>query len=120
MTKLYVPREHRAGERRVAASPETTKKLVQSGLEVAIERGAGDEAGFVDAAFAGAGATIDASGAGLADADLVFRVAPPEPTDVDRLKPGAWLFALLDPYRNRELLERIAARGVVAFAMVQS
>ena len=63
MTKLFVPKEIRAGERRVAASPESVKKLIKAGLEVAIESGAGREAGFSDEAYTSAGATVVASAA---------------------------------------------------------
>jgi NAD(P) transhydrogenase subunit alpha len=117
MTTLFVPREIRTGERRVAASPETVKKLTQSGLEVTIEAGAGDAAGFVDAAYAAAGAKIVDAAAGWRGADVVFKVAAPTDEEVSLVKSGSWLFALLDPYRNVELGRRLAERGAIVFAM---
>jgi NAD(P) transhydrogenase subunit alpha len=117
MTTLFVPRESRAGERRVAASPETVKKLVQSGLDVRIERGAGDEAGFMGSAYEAAGARLVDSPDGYATADLIFKVAPPTAEETERIRSGVYFFALLDPFRNLDLARRLAARGVVAFAM---
>ena len=117
MTTLFVPREIRVGERRVAATPESAKKLVQAGLEVAIERGAGHEAGFPDAAFSAAGARLVDAATAWSSADILFKVAPPTPEEAELPRSGAYLFALLDPHRNGELVERLAARGVVLFAM---
>jgi H+-translocating NAD(P) transhydrogenase subunit alpha len=118
MTRLFVPKEIRAGERRVAASPESVKKLVAAGLEVAVESGAGRAAGFPDAAYRGAGATLVASASeGYPGADVVFKVAPPEPGEAEQLSAGTYLFSLLDPYRNGELLQTLVARRVTVFAM---
>lgn len=118
MTTLFVPKEIRAGERRVAASPETVKKLVQLGFEVAIEAGAGDDAGFPDALFESAGAKIVTDGpAAWRTADVVFKVAPPTGEEAARFKAGAMLFSLLDPYRNLDLVRSLADRKVTAFAM---
>jgi len=118
MTTLFVPKEVRAGERRVAASPETVKKLVQSGLDVAIEAGAGDAAGFTDAMFAAAGGKLVSDGAAAwRSADVVFKVAPPTDEEAGRFRAGAILMSLLDPYRNLDLVRRLAERQVTAFAM---
>ena len=92
MTTLWVPRETRAGERRVAASPEIAKKLAAAGFEVRVEKGAGEAAGFTDAAYAAAGATT-AESADWAGADVVLKVAPPTDEEAARLRSGAWLFA---------------------------
>ena len=117
MTTLFVPKECRAGERRVAASPEVAKKLVQSGFDVRVERGAGDEAGFPGAAFESAGARLVDSPDGYATADLILKVAPPTAEEGERIKSGVYLVALLDPYRPLALVRRLAARGVITFAM---
>ncbi len=118
MTRLFVPKEIRAGERRVAASPESVKKLVAAGLEVVVEAGAGRGAGFTDEAYRTAGATLAASAAaGFQGADIVFKVAPPEKSEAEQLSAGTYLFSLLDPYRNTELVQTLVARKVTVFAM---
>ncbi len=118
MTRLFVPKEIRAGERRVAASPESVKKLILAGLEVVVEAGAGRGAGFTDEAYRGAGATLAGSAAeGFQGADIVFKVAPPEMREAEQLSPGTFLFSLLDPYRNTELVQALVARKVTVFAM---
>ena len=118
MTRLFVPKEIRAGERRVAASPESDKKLVAAGLEVVVEAGAGRGAGFTDEAYRTAGATLAASAAeGFQGADIVFKVAPPEMSEAEQLSPGTYLFSLLDPYRNTDLVQTLVARKVTVFAM---
>ncbi len=118
MTRLFVPKEIRAGERRVAASPESVKKLVAAGLEVSVESGAGRGAGFTDEAYRTAGATLAASATeGFATADVVFKVAPPEQGEAEKLRAGTFLFSLLDPYRNTELVQELTARKVTVFAM---
>ena len=118
MTRLFVPKEIRAGERRVAASPESVKKLILAGLEVVVEAGAGRGAGFTDEAYRGAGATMAGSAAeGFEGADIVFKVAPPEMREAEQLSPGSFLFSLLDPYRNTDLVQALVARKVTVFAM---
>ncbi|MBP9145303.1 MAG: Re/Si-specific NAD(P)(+) transhydrogenase subunit alpha [Thermoanaerobaculia bacterium] len=118
MTTVFVPKEIRAGERRVAASPESVKKLIKAGLEVAIESGAGRQAGFSDDAYTSSGATlVTTSAAGYQAADIVFKVAPPEKGEAEQLRAGTYLFSLLDPYRNTELVQTLVARKVTVFAM---
>ena len=122
--KVAVIRERRAHERRVAASPDTVKRMAAMGLAVVVERGAGEAAGFTDAAYAAVGATIAADPAtALADADIVLKVQPPinsGEAGVDELiclKPGAVLIGLLQPYRSRAEIEGYARAGITAFAM---
>jgi NAD(P) transhydrogenase subunit alpha len=118
MTMLFVPKEIRHGERRVAVTPETAKKLILAGLEVQIESHAGHGAGFSDAAYRAAGATLlSGPSEGFASADIVFKVAPPEMGEAQQLRAGSFLFSLLDPYRNPELVQLLVARRVTAFAM---
>jgi NAD(P) transhydrogenase subunit alpha len=121
--KLAIPKERRAGERRVAASPETVKKYKALGLDVAVETGAGEGASIPDQAFADAGATIapDAASA-VADADIVLKVQRPltaaEGTDeLGSIKRGALLVGMLGPYAARESLEAYAKAGVTAMTM---
>jgi NAD(P) transhydrogenase subunit alpha len=118
MPTLFVPRETRPGERRVAATPESIKKLVGAGLEVEVARGAGESAGFSDAAFEASGARIVAAvEPAWRAADVIFKVQAPSESEAELPKPGALLFALLDPYRNGALVARLAERRVDAFAM---
>jgi H+-translocating NAD(P) transhydrogenase subunit alpha len=124
--KVAIPKERREGERRVAASPETVKKLKALGLEVVVESGAGLGSSLPDAVFEAAGAAIAADAASaLNDADIVLKVQRPllsgEGSDgVDELallKKGALLFAILNPYNSRDHVKAYAAAGVNAFAM---
>ena len=122
--KVAVVKERRAHERRVAASPDTVKRMVEMGLEVATESGAGDGAAFSDAAFAAAGAVITADAAGaLHDADIVLKVQRPltdGASGVDELsciRPGAALIGLLQPMQYPADVEAYARAGVSAFAM---
>ena len=122
--KIAIPRERRAGENRVAASPETVKKLKALSLEVVVETGAGLGSNLPDRVYQDAGATIapDAASA-LADADIVLKVQRPllaGEGDLDELaliKRGALLFAILNPYNSRDHVAAYAAAGVNAFAM---
>lgn len=96
--KISVLRERRAGETRVAATPETVKKLVASGHSVTIESGAGTVAGFPDDSFTDAGATIAADASAAAKgADIVFKVRAPEADEISALPEGVALIALMDP-----------------------
>src|SRR5262245_49578121 len=116
MTKVLIPREARAGETRVAATPESVKRLKKAGVEVAIEQGAGLAAGFADAAYEAAGATV-AAGPSWGDADAVFTVGVPSQAGVAQLKSGALLIGMLAPYASAALAERLASGRVTALAM---
>ena len=96
--KISVLKERRAGETRVAATPETVRKLVGLGHTVTIESGAGTVAGFPDSAFTEAGAAIAAGPAAAAGADIVFKVRRPEPAEIASLPEGAALIALMEPF----------------------
>jgi H+-translocating NAD(P) transhydrogenase subunit alpha len=122
--KVAIIKERRAHERRVAASPDTVKRMVGMGLEVVAEGGAGGEACFTDAAFAAAGASIVADPAAvLRDADIVLKVQRPLMNgeggidELHSLKPGAVLIGLLQPAQNPGDLDAYARAGVAAFAM---
>jgi NAD(P) transhydrogenase subunit alpha len=122
--KLAIPTERRAGEARVAGTPDTVKRLKALGLDIVVESGAGAGTSIPDQAFAEAGATIapDAAAA-LGDADVVLKVQRPlngaegGPDEVAMMKRGALLIGILDPYRNRGQLDAYAAQGIAAFAM---
>jgi H+-translocating NAD(P) transhydrogenase subunit alpha len=112
--KLGVARETAAGERRVALVPESVKRLAAGGFDVAVERGAGEPASFPDSAYEDAGAAIadDAYAAGL-----VAKVRGPSADEAKRLRDGQVLIGFLQPLTDREGVERLAGRGVIAFAM---
>ena len=122
--KVAVVKERRAFEHRVAASPDTVKRMIGMGLQVVVESGAGEGAWFSDAAFAEAGASIAADEAtALADADIVLKVQRPligGEGGIDELalfKRGAVLIGLLQPAQNPAEAEAYAAAGIAAFAM---
>jgi NAD(P) transhydrogenase subunit alpha len=116
--RIAVIKERRPGETRVAATPETVKKLIGQGFTVSVETGAGEAASFPDAEFSAAGAEIAKSAAdALSSADVVFKVRPPLEDEVAQLKSGAILVSMLDAFNNRPVLDALAAKGVSAFAM---
>jgi len=112
---IGVPAEARARETRVAATPETVKKYVAQGHRVTIQSGAGVGASFQDEAFAAAGAEI-VDAATAFGADLVLKVQSPTDSELRRLKRGAVLIGMLDPF-NAENAQKLAAVGVTAFAL---
>ncbi len=112
--RIGVPKETVPGERRVALVPETVQRLVKSGNEVAVERGAGVEAAFVDSAYEQAGARLvdDAY-----DADLVVKVQRPSAEELERLRPGQILIAFLAPLIDPRYSAELARRGVTSLSM---
>jgi len=116
--KLAVPRETSPGETRVAATPESVKKLKGLGLDVVVETGAGHAAHIADADYVAAGASIapDAKTA-LADADIVLKVRGPQAAEAAHMKKGAVLAALLAPHTEKDAIRNLARQGVAAFAM---
>jgi proton-translocating NAD(P)+ transhydrogenase subunit alpha len=114
--KIGVPKERRNGERRVALVPDAVKRLLAKGLEVVVERGAGDASGYPDAEYEAAGAHL-AEGAGAWKADLVVKVERPTAAELDHLDSGRVLVAMLQHQSDRELVGELAKRGVTAFAM---
>jgi NAD(P) transhydrogenase subunit alpha len=115
--KIAILREGAAGERRVAATPETVKKFKGLGAELAVEAGAGEGASIVDAAFAEAGAAIGDRASVIAGADLLLGVQGPEPASLAGAKSGAWLVAGLNPFGERARIDAYAAAGLEALAM---
>jgi NAD(P) transhydrogenase subunit alpha len=116
MVQVFIPRERRQGENRVAATPDTVRRMVKQGLEVVIERGAGESAFFPDAEYEAAGARLS-DDAEWSTADAVLTVRPPEAAAVAALKPGAVLIGLLAPSQNLDLVRALAERGVTSLAM---
>src|ERR687885_1166384 len=112
--RLGVPKETAPGERRVALVPEAVGRLAGAGFEVVVERGAGEAAAFPDEALAEAGASLVES---ALEADAVVKVQKPSPEEVEALRDGSVLVAFLQPLTDPEGIERLGARGVIAFAM---
>ena len=115
-TTLGIPREIRLRERRVAIVPEVAKALVGKGFAVALESGAGRAAGFEDAAYVAAGASIVARD-GAWSADIVLKVAEPTLDEVPLLRMGATLVCHIFPARNAALVEALTAREATVVAM---
>lgn len=115
--RIGVPKETAPGERRVALVPESVKKLIQAGYEVAVEAGAGDEAGYGDTAFHDAGAAVQADRAALAgSADLLLKVGPPARDEVGWLRTGSIYLGSLMPLRNPAAVRALADRRITAFS----
>jgi NAD(P) transhydrogenase subunit alpha len=114
--KIAVPAETEAGEPRVAATPDTVKRLTGLGAEVSVEAGAGKSAGIPDNDFAAAGAKI-ANGASAKEADIVLKVRRPSKGELAGYKSGALVIGILDPYGNDAALAELAAAKVAAFSM---
>jgi len=118
MTTIAVTKERRAGETRVAATPETVKKLIGQGFSVVVEAGAGAGASFPDADYEAAGASLAKSvGEAIGQADILFKVRSPVDEEIAALKSGAIVAATLNPYVEKDALQALAAKGATAFAM---
>jgi NAD(P) transhydrogenase subunit alpha len=118
MAVIAVTKERKAGETRVAATPDTVKKLSAAGFSVVVEAGAGQAAAFPDAEYQAAGATIAKTAKdALAKADILFKVRAPEADEIKALKKGAWVAALLNPYQDKATVEALAKQGATALAM---
>ena len=116
--KIAVPAEVDPGEPRVAATPDTVKRLVALGAQVAVESGAGVTSGILDADYEAAGATVAPNAAdALNGADVVLKVRRPTEAELGSYKPGALVLAIMDPYGNDAALAAMARAGVSAFAM---
>jgi NAD(P) transhydrogenase subunit alpha len=121
--KVAIPKERRAYESRVAATPDSIKRMKPLGVTFVVESGAGTNAAIPDQAFADAGAEIVADGATLlGQADIVLKVGRPLAAseggdELAGMKSGAVLICQLDPYRNKEQVADFARRGITAFAM---
>jgi NAD(P) transhydrogenase subunit alpha len=110
---IGVLREARPGETRVAATPATVTQLLKLGYDVVVEAGAGEASSFPDRAYVEAGASIGP----VADADIVFGVNAPSTEQLDRVKSGATVVAILSPALDPELVEDLSKRPITALAM---
>jgi len=115
--KIAVLKERAGGEARVAASPETVKKFVALGAEVAVESGAGAGASIADADYSAAGASVGDAATTVKGADIVLGVQGPEAASLAGANPGAWIAAGLDPFGQRARIDDYAKAGYEALAM---
>lgn len=115
--QIGIPTEIRAGEARVAATPETVKKLAAGVHKLIVQSGAGEACSIADAQYEAAGATIVQSAADVfAQAEMVLKVRAPEESEIPMLRTGQVLVGLLQPH-NTENLQVLANSGITAFAM---
>ncbi len=115
--RIVVPRETAPGERRVALVPESCKKLIQIGYEIAIESGAGQPAGFPDHGYSEVKVTLRPDAASLlADGDICVKVTAPTAAEIERLRPGSIYIGSLMPLRNLDAVRGLLARKVTAFS----
>jgi len=124
MTTVFVPKEVHDGETRVAATPETVKRMIKRKIEVSVERGAGLLSDIVDSAYEEVGAKlVDGSADDWAAADIVLKVLPPEQHpklekhEVDLIKEGGFLFSFVFSVSDPELAQKLQERGVSCIAM---
>lgn len=112
--QIGIPTETVAGEHRVAATPETVKKLIGAGHNVVIERGAGVKAAYIDSAYEQVGATIQDDV--YQGSQLILKVRAPQSDEIQKLSANTTVVAMFDPYRNPDL-DQFASQNVSAFAL---
>lgn len=112
--QIGIPAETVVGENRVAATPETVKKLISAGHSVIIERSAGLKAAYIDSAYEQVGAKITDDA--YTGSQLILKVRAPKGEEIQKLNPNTAIVAMFDPYRNTEL-DQFAAQNVSAFAL---
>ncbi|MCU4363890.1 MULTISPECIES: Re/Si-specific NAD(P)(+) transhydrogenase subunit alpha [Acinetobacter] len=112
--QIGIPAETVVGENRVAATPETVKKLISAGHSVVIERGAGVKAAYIDSAYEQVGAKITDDA--YTGSQIVLKVRAPKGEEIQKLSANTTVVAMFDPYRNTEL-DQFAAQNVSAFAL---
>jgi len=115
--KIAVVRETAAGETRVAATPETVKKFIGLGADLAVETGAGESASISDADYEAAGATVAPLAKVLEGADIILAINGPDPASLNDAGAGTLLVGALDPARQRETIDGYASAGLEAMAM---
>jgi len=114
--RIGIPAETRAGETRVAATPETVKKMLATGHAVMVQQGAGAGASIPDAEYQAAGATLVSAAELYAQAEIVLKVKAPTEAELAQLPANSVLIGLLSPYQA-ELVAAYAKQGITAFAM---
>src|SRR3546814_2677105 len=115
--RIAVLKELASGETRVAATPETVKKFIALGAELAVEKGAGETASIADADYAAAGASVGSRAEGLKGANIILAIQGPDPAGLKGFADGAWLAAGLNPFGERGRVDAYAKLGLEALAM---
>ncbi|PTX59158.1 NAD(P) transhydrogenase subunit alpha [Melghirimyces profundicolus] len=116
--KIAVPKERTAGENRVALVPREAERLIRSGMRVWVESGAGSGADYADGAYREAGAEVVSEiGELYREAEVILKVRRPEPEEMEHMRKGAVLIALLDPMRHLSHVEELGERGLTSFSM---
>ncbi|MDG5748852.1 NAD(P) transhydrogenase subunit alpha [Qipengyuania sp. XHP0207] len=115
--RIAVLKERAPGESRVALTPETAKKFIALGAGVAVEEGAGLGASIADDDYAQAGAEVLPGPKAVENADIVMGVQAPDVAALEGAKPGAWVAATFDPFRERDRVDAYAKGGFEALAM---
>ena len=115
--KIYIVKETAIDEKRVALVPDVAKKFIKDGFEVFLEKDAGYLSKFTDEDFISVGVNIDNDQSDISDADVIFCVRIPEDNLINKIKSGACLIGLLNPYDNKEKLELLSKKGINAFSM---
>lgn len=113
---IGVPKERHKGEKRVALTPETVKKLATLGFTLYIEKGAGANAGFSDTDYRQAGAQITAKKI-ILGSDIIYKINPPSSAEIEDIKPGALLVSFIYPAHNKSLVEELNAKNISILAM---
>ena len=118
MASVFIPKETPEDERRVAATPDTIKKMVGKGLKVVVQAGAGAGAHISDDQYKDVGAEIEAErGKGLGNADIVLQINIPTEGDIDAMKEGASLISFLWAFEHLDLVKKLNERKISMFAM---
>ena len=116
--QISVPAETWQNERRVALIPDSVQRLTKAGFDIALQSGAGAEAGYSDADYEAAGATISNDRSSLlSSGDVVLRVRKPDLEEVSQLKEGALHISYLDPYTESDLVDALSSKGITAISM---
>lgn len=115
--KIAIGKETAQAEKRVAASPDSVRKLISLGADVFVETGAGVLSSYPDSQFEAAGAKVVSQDEAYKDADVVLRVRNPSAAETGKMKKGAVLIGMLAPYNDKEFLKIYAAQGIAAFSM---
>lgn len=115
--RIAILKEQADGEMRVAATPETVRKFIGLGAEVAVESSAGETASISDSDYESAGATVVTRVKALEGAHIILAIQGPEPASLNGMIEGAWLAAGLNPFGERERIDAYAKLGLEALAM---
>jgi H+-translocating NAD(P) transhydrogenase subunit alpha len=112
---IGIPLEIKSEEQRVAATPETVKKMLALGCKVLVQKGAGERASLPDAAYLAVGAEL-VSAKELFKANVILKVRAPEPSEIRSMAAGTVLIGMLEPFNNTQI-QVMATQGITAFAL---